>query len=288
MASLDPDEDAPVPTPALPQSIAAELELTGSGDRYEREVGSFWAMADSEGERAFGGYSAALPLAAAARAAAHPALLSCFVMFLGATRPGPIEVRVTTLRSGHATSALRATSYQDGRPCVATTAWFATLDALEPTSAPEPGPELPEPDACAPSPDWSPDYPFMALFEERRIDYPESFERFSGGPPHIELWMRTVVPLGSDEPVFAQLRDIMMLDAHLLDAVVRSRPSFDVAMWSLDLAVWWSSVERESQPWIRMWSDAAAPGRGFSAVTGGLCRRDGARLAGASQQGRIY
>jgi acyl-CoA thioesterase len=265
-------------------SLHEALVLDGSMGHYSRVIGDGWTFAD----RVFGGYTAALAATAARQESPHSTLLSAHVVFLEAATPGPLDVAVTELRSGRSTWAGHTVACQDGRPILTCETWFGVRKAE--TGSPEtPCPigttSQPEPEAH-PSMEWLRElYPFLGVLEERAVDYPGSAEE-TGGPRCVDVWARPSVPTG-DDPFLAQVVEMILVDAHLLDAAMRPqglRASFAV---SLDLTVKWEPAGHDPG-WLNLVGNAGSSNDAFVACTGTIRGQDGRLRATASQQGRIF
>ena len=264
-------------------SLHEGLVLDGSGGRYSRLIGGGWTFAD----RVFGGYTAALAATAARSESPHSSLLSVHVVFLEAAKPGPLDLAVTELRSGRSTWAGHTVAYQAGRPILTCDTWFGSrcAGAAPPgTQAPDESPSRPDPEVHL-AMDWLRElYPFLGVLEETAVDYPGSASE-SGGPRRIEVWARPAVPTG-DDAFLAQIVELMLADAHLLDAAMRPRGlNADLAV-SLDLTVSWEPPGPNSG-WLNLVAEAGSTDGAFVACTGTIRAQDGTLRATAGQQGRI-
>jgi acyl-CoA thioesterase len=253
-------------------------------------VGDGWTFAD----RVFGGYTAALALAAARRESPHPTVLAAHVVFLEAARPGPVDIAVTELRIGRRTWAGRSVVSQAGRPVVTTDAWFGDRGPRPPdppaeggnagaAAPPDPADHI-DPESCSSLAWLLGIYPCVGFLEERAIDYPTHADE-SGGPPRVELWARPAAPLGED-PFLAQVLDLMLADAHLVDAAMRPGGLTSGLAVSLDLAVSWERPEPVSR-WLHLTAEAGPVADGFTTCRGAIRSQDGRLRATAVQQGRV-
>jgi acyl-CoA thioesterase len=267
-----------------------DLALEGAAGRYHRVVGDGWTFAD----RVFGGYTAALALAATRRESPHPTVLATHVVFLEAARPGPVDIAVTELRSGRRTWAGRSVVSQAGRPVVTTDTWLGDRGPRPLGEATEGGDDATEPrvdlsdrtspESC-PSLAWLLGiYSCVGFLEERSVDYPADPGE-SGGPPRVELWARPATPLGED-PFLAQVLDLMLADAHLVDAAMRPGGLTSGLAVSLDLAVSWERPE-PVWGWLHLAAEAGPVDDGFTTCRGAIRAQDGRLRATAIQQGRI-
>jgi acyl-CoA thioesterase len=259
------------------------LDLEGGDGRYHRLIGEDWVFAD----RVFGGYTAAVAIAAAGRESPHPSLLSTHVVFLEAALSGPIELAVTAVRCGRATWVGRTVANQGGRPILTCDSWFGdrgigAVPAPHLRPAEGDGARLPE---SYPSLGWLRElYPFLGFLDETAVDYPAD-EREAGGPSRIEVWARPALQTGED-PFLAQVIDLMLADAHLLDAAMRPRSLGAGLAVSLDLAVWWAR-HRPSSGWLRLVAEADGLDDQFATCWGTIRCQDGSLRASVGQQGRF-
>jgi hypothetical protein len=229
--------------------LIAELAIPGSNGTYGREISDRW---DIGGERAFGGYGAAIALAATLADVEMPTALSTHVAFLEPLQFGPIAIEVETLRRGRRVAVARATATQDGRPALTMTTWLS--------ASPLPDrPVVPEPDE--PDRNWAGEkWPVLDFADRRGAGYPDSATGFAGERA-IELWIRPHLPAPH------QLVDVLVLDGHLLDAPLSLLGNIDAAMASLDLSVSWT--QRPAPPpggWRRLRSEGDVNGDGVVAV----------------------
>ena len=98
----------------------------------------------------------------------------------------------------------------------------------------------------------------MGVLDERVVDYPDSMAAFQCGPPQIDLWIRPRIGQGSACLPLSQLFDLLVLDAHVLDAALGVRRSTAVTTASVDLAVVW----HETLPfdaWRRVRTECGRP-----------------------------
>jgi acyl-CoA thioesterase len=204
---------------------------------------------------------------------------------LDAVRPGPIEISVEVLRRGRGAGAARATARQDGSVRLVTQCWLTD----EPLAAPIVANEAltqPAPLDCPEIVFRRQELPFMTVMSERAISYPPSSEQFHSGPPVMEVWARPGIDAGDGDLPISQLFDVMILDAHVLDAALRVRPSTDVLTASLDMgAMWHRPLEFET--WRRVRTECGPLAAGFVATSGTVHDETGRLFIQAMQQGRV-
>jgi acyl-CoA thioesterase len=256
-----------------------DLALDATEAGFSRVIGPDWTFAD----RVFGGYTAALALSAARTVSSHPYAVSTHVMFLEAARPGPISLHVTELRTGRSLWAGRVNAEQAGRPILACDVWFGDRPPASPAAAPR-GIE-PSPENC-PSLDWLPQmWPCMGFLDERAVDYPADPDQRGGGR-RVALWARPGKEIGPDM-FTGQVLDLMVADAHLMDAALRETGLRDTLGFSLDISVTWESP-RPSTGWLRLDARARTGDDGFVTCGGTVRGQDGTLRATALTQGRMF
>jgi acyl-CoA thioesterase len=221
---------------------------------FARDLPARWCF----GDRAFGGYTAALALDALLTSGPHHVAASLSVTFLEAGVAGPVTITVEPLRSGRSATASRATVHQHGRPILSATAWLvdgwaddagvaapSPVFASTPTAAALGTQVAVAAGATAGAPlAWLAEHWPPLLYGERTgIDYPTSWEDFARGRPEVALWARVVAPPDADpsaDPLpFAQLADVLHLDGHLFDAPGQITSYAEADLISLDLSIAW-------------------------------------------------
>jgi acyl-CoA thioesterase len=255
-----------------------EFLLDGGSGTYHREISSRWENSD---DRIFGGYSAALSFAAAARESPHGTFCSGHVMFLEGVHAGRIELVVTPLRVGRSVAAMRVEGLQDGRRVLATAVWLRsapTPDAPSGAILQAQGPDHGVPLA------WLPNlFKFHQWLETRGIDYPSSVEAFGvDRKPSVDVWLRPKAqPLPAG--MMTQLFDILVADAHISDCQLRASACDPAALVSLDLAIQWTSVLHRPG-WRRMQAFTPPVADGSAACVATISDETGFTCATAAQQ----
>lgn len=263
----------------MPPLSLYDLALESAGAGFTRVIGPDWTFAD----RVFGGYTAALAVAAARARSTQPSPIAAHVMFLEAALPGPISLEVTELRAGRSLWAGRVTAAQGARQVLSCDLWFGDRPP-HPLTAAGPGTE-PAPETC-PSLGWLPEmWPCMGFLDERVIDYPAGPDE-SGGGQQVALWARAAKEIGPD-PFLAQVLDLMVADAHLMDAALRETGLRDTLGFSLDINVTWERP-RPSPGWLRLRADAESGADGFVTCRGTVHAPDGTLRLTALTQGRLF
>jgi acyl-CoA thioesterase len=262
----------------------------------EGSIPGHWCLQD----RAFGGFSAALTLAGVLTEVDRSVLTSATVMFLETGAVGPVEVEVSRLREGRSATVAQARLVQAGRPILHASAWLADAWQDVPTTPATPpfgGAPLAAPDAGAPL-DWLPaSWPVLRFAERRAVNYPTSFLTFRDRPSEVALWMRGLEDPGHARPLaWAQLVDVLHLDAHLFDAPGMvtgfTDPTDDaidtVSMLSLDLNIAWQpgAADVPVGAWRLLEAHGSVSPRSVTSF-GSLRGEDGQLLAVATSQGLL-
>lgn len=231
----------------------------------------------------FGGFTASLALATAAKVTGFDAIAGVQVLFARPTEPGPLEIAVEVLHRGRSSAAVHVRARQGGVDRVVAQSWLVT----GPIDVGERNPmAVAAPDACPEVTCWDESLPFIRAIDERAIDYPLSIEGFPGGPPSADLWIRAVGIDASVNPLAGQLLEVVALDTHMVDAAIRPQPSMDLSsVLSLDLNVWWSCTTPTE--WRRVRVDAPGQGNRLTPIVGAVWSPDGTVRARASQLARF-
>ncbi|MDI2129952.1 acyl-CoA thioesterase domain-containing protein [Yinghuangia seranimata] len=273
-----------------------EVRLRGGSDgRLTAELAEFHCI----NGRGFGGWTASLAAAAAARSAGGKQLRSLHTVFSRAAVAGELSFDVETLANGRTASAFQVTVRQGGEAVLAASAWFADPElfggpgAADPGAAGEAG--LPLGPAAYPRLSWVEKVAeCLGGFAEYAVDYAETYEEFEGafrdGGDSVALWICPADPdvLRPDAPstpgLAERLTDIMQLDAHLMDAALRGRPGD--GMVSLDLAATWYAPARVPAATLL---EARGRTQGLLASTWGtLTDATGVLRASGTSQCRVY
>jgi acyl-CoA thioesterase len=212
-----------------------------------------------------GGFLMGIATRAMAAEAGGRVLISATGTFLNPSTPGPVQVDVSTLKSGRGFSTLRARLSRDERPLVAVNAVFAEPDRPVPAKDLVEGspPEIPRPEDCVPVtpvPDSLLPPPFAGKVEI--VAHPEDAALLTGsstGKALVRGWFR--------------LRESEEIDAH---AVVMATDALPPAIFnSAYEAGWTPTVELSVQvrnPRPLGWLACSVSTR---FVTGGMLEEDG-------------
>lgn len=269
----------PLPANTAGRSLVDELALERTSVGFARNISPFWGI---EG-RIFGGYTASLALAAAAKKTGFPALLSCHVLFLSAVRSGPVQIEVETLSQSRTAAAVRIMLKQAGVTALSAHAWLGVELAKTDSS----GERLrPNPETCAQIRFRTEVMPVMDMLDERQVDYPETNADFQSGLPFVDLWIRPRYAEEVDSLV-SQLFDVMAFDAHMLDPTRRARTTDRIETTSMDIGIIWYSV-LQAQAWRRVSVESSPSEHGYASTSGQLLDEFGSVCARATQQGRVW
>jgi hypothetical protein len=156
------------------------------GPTYDVLLNDAWSI----GNKPNGGYSLAILARAACDAVetVHPLAVSAH--YLRAPESAPAEVRTEIIRKGRRASTVRATLWQNGKPCIES---LITSGELQPDADIEyagvAAPDMPPPDEGV-----IPDNPFakIALFDsvELRLDPATAPFPKATGTPELRFWFR--------------------------------------------------------------------------------------------------
>lgn len=243
--------------------VVVPRRVTGDGpeDRFTVEAPDWF------GERVFGGVVVAQGLVAAAQTVDAPMRVhSLHAYFLGALRPGPVEIEVDRLRDGRSFTTRHARSRQDDR-----TALWCTVSFHPDEPGPEyqlAMPEVPAPETLeAVADDEGP------LFDIRPVGptprRPDGTYRSTR-----RYWVRTAGAMPEDP--LAHLG----VAAYLSDMTGASFRPHNLDEWgthtdaSIDHAVWFHRPLRTDE-WVYVDLHALVNGNGRSTMRGEFYDRDG-------------
>lgn len=176
------------------------------------------------------GYIAALLLRAAGAHAHFPRPATLAVNFLGVARFAPVDLHAETLQAGRRSQCVRVTMTQEGRPISHAVVWaVADPDGREGLEYDwtEP-PEVPAPDALAPTeelmPDEGPNFAFWDNLECRPIGWLTRHEWETQRPlaPTLSNWYRFRPTPVFDDPYVEAARVAMVCDLVGWPSVVRA------------------------------------------------------------------
>ncbi len=186
------------------------VERVGEG-HYVGRVHRDWEIWGPEG-----GYVAALALRAAGAESPFARPASFFCHYLSVAAFAPVELAVTPLRAGRTVLAQRVSMSQEGRPVLEAMVWsVGDVEGLEhddvvPPDVPGPA-ELPEPAALGPDED-RPRYAFWDNFEQRLVDWSDTWPPPGPLPPTWRTWVRCRPTATFDDPWVDAARSLIVLD----------------------------------------------------------------------------
>lgn len=165
-----------------------------------------------------GGYVAAIALRAAGAESALVRPASFYCHYLSVAAFAPVDLVVTPLRSGRTVLAQRVEMSQEGRPVLDAMVWsvgdVAGLehDDTEPPDVPGPA-ELPPRSVMRGDPDEArPGFAFWDNFDQRVIDWSETWPPDGPMPPTWRTWVRPVPTPSFDDPWVDAARSLIVLD----------------------------------------------------------------------------
>jgi acyl-CoA thioesterase len=222
---------------------------------------------------------AALAVRSSVRRAPGMALRGVHASFVRPAAAGPIECTGSALRAGKSSAIVRVELRQEERTVVLADTWLVPSEVV--CHGPRRDGSLPAPADHAEVAWIGEILPGFAQIEERAIDFPAARDELAGGPASCDLWARARDPAWDPTEV-----DLMLLDAHLLDAVLRSEGVDAVDAVSLDLwATWLDRVPATA--WRRVATEAAIAAAAAIA-TGRVTAEDGRLCAVAGSHARIF
>lgn len=266
--------------------VDTRVEPAGASDasgatRYRATLCQDWEIWGPNG-----GYLAAIALRAAG-AHARIARPACFhAHFLSVARFEPVELAVTTLRSGRRSESLRVSMTQQGRPI---------LEALVRTAAPGPGlehdvtsaPDVPPPDGLrnvtelidAFGLEHRPGYPFWQNLEARPVRPERLREDPQARPPVWREWYRFRPRATFDDPWTDAGRSLVLIDTLSWPAAVQPHePDADFTAPNLDVTAWFHRSAPD-QPWLLADHACELAERGLMGTTGRVWAPSGRLLA---------
>ena len=163
-----------------------------------------------------GGYVAAIALRAAGAESALVRPASFYCHYLSVAAFAPVDIAVTPLRSGRTVLAQRVEMTQEGRPVLDAMVWsVGEVTGLEheDTSAPDvPGPdELPTRADRWPE-DEGPRYAFWDNFDQKMIEWSETWPPPGPLPPTWQTWVRCRPTPSFGDPWVDAARSLIVLD----------------------------------------------------------------------------
>ena len=186
-------------------------EHVGDG-RYHRA----WCTDDWEIWGPCGGYVAAIALRAAGAESPLARPASFFCHYLSVAAFAPVDLVVTPLRAGRTVLAQRVEMSQEGRPVLDAMVWsVGDVEGLEHEDLNPP--EVPDPDALPTRAELSPDddrppFPFWDNFDQRMIEWSDSWPPPGPLPPTWRTWVRCTPTATFDDPWVDAARSLIVLD----------------------------------------------------------------------------
>ena len=236
-----------------------------------------------------GGYVAAIALRAAGSESrlARPASFYCHYLSVAAF--APVDLVVTPLRAGRTVTAQRVEMLQEGRPVLDAMVWsVGEVDGLEhEDTAP---PDVPGPDELSNRAELWPDedrppYPFWGNFDQRMIEWSETWPPPGPLPPTWRTWVRYEPPANFEDPWIDAARLVVVLDVGSWPAGSRphmyKEPPFIAP--SLDLYASFQYPGAASQ-WLLLDAHSPVAQRGLLSWTGRVWSEERKLLASGGGQ----
>jgi acyl-CoA thioesterase-2 len=183
----------------------------GDRRRFTATVHQDWEIWGPEG-----GYVAAMALRAAGAVSPFSRPASFFCHYLSVAAFAPVDLTVTPLRSGRTVLSQRVEVTQEGRPVLDAMVWSVgeveglVHQDLHPPEVPDPH-ELRSPQEIWPDQE-GPRFNFWNNFDQRPIDYIESWPPPGPLPPIWRSWLRCLPRSTFDDPWIDAARTLVVLD----------------------------------------------------------------------------
>ncbi|HVB92094.1 MAG TPA: thioesterase family protein [Acidimicrobiales bacterium] len=265
-------------------AVSAVAGQPEGGRRFTATVHEDWEIWGPAG-----GYVAAIALRAAGAVSPFERPASFYCHYLSVAAFEPVELVVTPLRAGRTVLAQRVAMSQHGRPVLEAMVWSVGEVAglvhrdLEPPEVPDPS------DLKSPEELWSdregPRFRFWNNFDQRPIDYEESWPPPGPLPPTWRTWLRCRPTPTFDDPWVDAARTLVVLDVLSWPAGSRPHaylePPFTAP--SLDL---YASFQNpgSSTDWLLLHGHSPVAGDGLLSWTGRVWTRDRQLIASGGGQ----
>ncbi len=201
-------------------ALQTATEPAGDGGRHTGMVHGDWEIWGP-----CGGYVAAIALRAAGAESPFARPASFFCHYLSVAAFAPVDLVVTPLRAGRTVLAQRVEMTQDGRPILEAMVWsVGDVEGLEhrdlvPPDVANPD-DLPE-RVAAPDDEVGPGFPFWDNFDQRPIEWADSWPPPEPLPPTWRTWVRCRPKATFDDPWVDAARSLIVLDVGSWPAGVR-------------------------------------------------------------------
>jgi acyl-CoA thioesterase-2 len=256
----------------------------GAGN-YQAMVHADWEIWGPEG-----GYVAAIALRAAGAESPFARPASFFCHYLSVAKFAPVELEVTSLRSGRTVLAQRVSMTQERRPVLEAMVWsVGQVEGL--THVDTTPPEVPGPEA-SPSRDerWSEDnnrpvFSFWGNFDQRLIEWSDTWPPPGPMPPTWRSWVQCRPTASFTDPWVDAARSLILLDVGSWPAGSRphayAEPPFIAP--SLDLYAAFHHTGSASD-WVLIDAHSPVAGDGLLGWTGRLWSEDRHLIASGGGQ----
>jgi acyl-CoA thioesterase len=264
--------------------LAADTAIEGSDGRYRAELSRDWEIWGPNG-----GYLAVIALRAAG---AHtplrrPATFACH--YLGVADFDAVDLDVRTIRGSRRAASISVSMTQASKPILEALAWIVgDVDGLEHDAAPMPevasAHDLPSVRERLGDQEAGPYHKFWSNFDERPLQWMDSWEEREPGDPTFQSWFRYVPRDTFDDPFVDAGRALLLLDTVGWPAAVRAYTS-DMRYYapSIDVTARFHACAPET-PWLLVEGRSPVARDGLVASTVAVWSADGQLLASGGQQ----
>jgi acyl-CoA thioesterase II len=269
---------------ALQTRVSLLEELEGGVRRYSAMVHDDWEIWGPEG-----GYVAAIALRAAGAASPFARPASFFCHYLSVAAFEPVTLIVSPLRSGRTVLAQRVEMNQQGHPILDAMVWsVGEVEGLvhydlHPPDVPDPD-QLKSPRELWPE-EEGPRFAFWGNFDQKPIDYVESWPPDGPLEPVWRTWVRCAPDLQNDDPWVDAARTLVVMDVMSWPAGSRPHlyrePAFIAP--SLDLYASFQHSGRLSQ-WLLLDAHSPVAADGLLSWNGRVWSRDRHLIASGGGQ----
>jgi acyl-CoA thioesterase-2 len=258
-------------------------EHLGDG-RYRARVHEDWEIWGP-----CGGYVAAIALRAAGSESPFARPASFFCHYLSVAAFAPVDLVVSPLRAGRTVLAQRVEMSQEGRPVLHAMVWsVGDVEGLEHDDVTPP--DVPDPDALPTRAElWPgedrPMFPFWDNFDQRLIEWSDSWPPPGPLPPTWRTWVRCTPRATFDDPWVDAARSLIVLDVGSWPAGSRPHAYLDPPYIapSLDL---YASFQHPGGPseWLLLDAHSPVAQGGLLSWTGRVWSKDRRMIASGGGQ----
>jgi acyl-CoA thioesterase-2 len=270
--------------------LAEQTAVVPVGDEAG-DVRRFTAMVHSDWEiwGPEGGYVAAIALRAAGACSPFDRPASFFCHYLSVAAFEPVDLTVTTIRSGRTVLAQRVEMTQHDRPVLSAMVWSIgeVAGLVHEDLVP---PDVPGPDALTSPQELSPDrirpsFTFWDNFDQRPVEFSPEWPPPGPLAPTWRTWVRTKPTATFDDPWVDAARTLVVLDVMSWPAGHRPHAHYEHGFIapSLDL---YASFQRSGtgQEWLLLDGHSPVAGDGLLSWNGRVWTEGGQLVASGGGQ----